>query len=77
MEQTPSQAWRPGGGVQVTVNGHVIDSCFGTGTETEPARCADKAQTVAPGLPHVCRVFGTGGVVFQCADPPPLAVPAP
>jgi hypothetical protein len=73
----PDNGMVPWIAVQVSFQGRVIASCFDTGTKEEPAACAERAQAFVPGYPHVCQVFGTGGVVFQCADPPPLPVPVP
>jgi len=58
--------------VEVVFNGIVIASCFGSGTTT--AQCGGTAQAFAPNLTHVCRVSGTGGPWYGCADPPPLPV---
>jgi hypothetical protein len=56
--------------VEVVFNGIVIDSCYGSGTDV--ATCQDMAQSFVSTLPYECRVRGTGGPKFHCADPPAL-----
>ena len=66
---TEGDAWIA---VEVVFNGIVVDSCFGTDNGTGTATCEDFGQAFAPSFTHVCRVYGTGGPKFHCADPPPL-----
>lgn len=63
------QAWVA---VEVVFNGVVIASCYGGDNGTGTATCEGTGQPFAPSLTHVCRVSGTGGPKFHCADPPPL-----
>ena len=64
------QAWIA---VEVLFQGVVIDSCYGSGTTV--ATCEDYGQAFAPNFTHECRVHGTGGPKFHCADPPALPLP--
>lgn len=61
--------------VEVVFNGLVIDSCYGSDNGSGTATCEDTGQAFAPTLTHVCRVFGSGGPKFHCADPPALPLP--
>ncbi|HWL37839.1 MAG TPA: hypothetical protein VNQ77_16755 [Frankiaceae bacterium] len=58
--------------VEVVFNGVVIDSCYGSAVAGEAAACEGNGQAFAPSLTHVCRVWGSGGPKFHCADPPAL-----
>lgn len=61
--------------VEVVFNGVVIDSCYGYDNGTGTATCEGTGQAFAPSFTHVCRVSGTGGPKFHCADPPALPLP--
>lgn len=58
--------------VEVVFNNVVVASCSNAGPLT--ATCAGQTTSVA-GLTHDCRVWGSGGPYYQCADPPPLPLP--
>jgi hypothetical protein len=77
--EPPAGAWAFGGtataaegttawiAVEVVFNGVVIDSCYASGYQV--ATCEDAGQAFTT-TTHTCRVYGTGGPKFHCADPP-------
>jgi hypothetical protein len=57
--------------VEVVFNNVVVASCSNAAPLT--ATCTGQATSVS-GTMHDCRVYGSGGPYFQCADPPRLPV---
>jgi hypothetical protein len=56
--------------VQVWVANILLASC--AASDSVVATCGDVVTSPFPSLPHTCVVRGSGGIKFQCADPPRL-----
>lgn len=68
----PSGEVTPWIAVQVVFQGQVLASCYDDGDSTDPPNCTGRWQAFVGDLTHHCYVFGTGGPIAHCADPPPV-----